>query len=804
MGTLFQDLRFAFRTLLRARGFATVAILCLGLGVGVNTAVFSMVNALLIRPFPFHEPDRVVTLYAANARLGYAESYASQADLADWIAGSPGTIQEAAAFYGRSFAVAGPGEAERVEGTAAGANVFALLGIRPALGRSFTAGEGRPGGPRVVMLSDALWRRRFAADPRVVGSKVVLNGSPAEVIGVMPPRFKFPETSELWIPLAPDPSQPRDERYVGMVARLRPGATLEQANAELGAVARRLAAEYPETNTGWGARVVSYRDDMINGPLRLMLSLMLGAVGLVLLIACANVANLMLARSAGRAREIAVRTALGAGRARVVRQLLTESVVLALAGGALGVLIANAWTKWTVSRIPEELPYWIRFDVDAPVLAFTLALSALTGIVFGIVPALRATGGDVQQTLRDGGRGASAGRSRLRGALVVGQISLALVLLVGATLMIRSFVAASRAELGFDTSKVLTARIYLAGDRYAPQAARVAFLEAAAQRIAALPGVKAAAATNAIPGDDGGEMIDVEAEGSPRPRGAEITGELFGGTPGLWDALGTPLVAGRAFTAAEGADTAATAAVVSQSLARRLWPGAAPLGRRFRIASEKGVWFTVVGVSRDLHYEEVGEETPESKRQVFLPAARLPYRVFAFLVRTEGPPAAAAAGARRELRALDSTLPTFDVRTMDEVRRYTTWTQRLWASLFGSFGTLALVLAAVGVYGVMAYTVSQRTREIGIRMALGARGGDIVRRVVGEGALLAGGGVALGMIGALGAARLMRGVLYGVAPLDPFTFLFIPLLLAGVALLASWLPARRASRVDPMVALRAE
>jgi predicted permease len=370
--------------------------------------------------------------------------------------------------------------------------------------------------------------------------------------------------------------------------------------------------------------------------------------------------------------------------------------------------------------------------------------------------------------------------------------------------MIRSFVAASRAELGFDTSRVLTARIYLAGERYTPRAARAGFLDAAVQRIAALPGVKAAAATNAIPGDDGGELIDLEAEGAPRAPGGELTGELFGGTPALWDALGTPLLAGRVFTAAEGADTAATSAVVSQSLARRLWPGRGALGRRFRMAQEKDVWFTVVGVARDLHYEEVGEETPQSKLQVYVPAARLPYRTFAFLVRTEGPPAAAAAGARRELRALDSTLPTFDVRTMDEVRRYTTWAQRLWASLFGSFGTLALVLAAVGVYGVMAYTVSQRTREIGIRMALGARGGDIVRRVVGEGAVLAGAGVALGMIGALGAARLMRGVLYGVAPVDPFAFLFIPLLLGGVALLACWLPARRASRVDPMVALRSE
>jgi predicted permease len=804
MESLYQDLRFAVRTLLRSRGFAVVAILCLGLGVGVNTAVFSMVNALLIRPFPFHDPDRVVSLYASNPRLGYDESHLSQADLADWTAGSRGTIEEIAAFSIRSVAVAGTGETERVQGASVATNTFGLLGIRPVLGRSFLPQEGVRGGPRVVLLSDALWRRRFAADPNVVGRKLVLNGEPAQIVGVMPPRFKFPEVAELWTPLAPDPESSRGDRYLGTIARLRPGATVQQADAELSAVARRLATEYPETNAGWGVRVLSYRDDMIAGSLRLMISLMLGAVGLVLLIACANVANLMLARSAGRRREIAVRSALGAGRARVFRQLLTESVVLALAGGALGTAIAVGWTKWTVARIPEELPYWIRFEVDGPVLLFTFLLSAVTGVVFGAIPALRATAGDVQQTLRDGGRGASGGRSRLRSVLVVGQLSLAMVLLVGATLMIRSFVAASRADLGFDTSRVLTARVYLAGDRYSPRAARAAFLNAAVERIGAIPGVQAAAATTAIPGDDGGEAVELEAEGAPRARGDELMGELFGGTAGFWSALATPLAAGRPFTAAETGDTAATVAIVSQELAKRLWPNGDAVGRRLRLSDEKGDWMTVVGIARNLHYEEVGEETPRSRLQLYMPAARLHNRTFALMVRTEGDPAPAAAAVRREMRALDSTLPTFDVRTMDEVRRYVTWPQQLWASLFGSFGTLALVLAAVGVYGVMAYTVSQRTREIGIRMALGARGADIVRRVVGEGAVLAGAGVGLGILGALGAAQLMRSALYGVAAVDPFAFLIIPVLLAAVALLASWIPARRASRVDPMEALRAE
>ncbi|HET6229023.1 MAG TPA: ABC transporter permease [Longimicrobiaceae bacterium] len=803
MDSFLQDLRFAVRTLGRSRGFAAVAVLCLGLGIGVNTAIFSMVNALLLRPFPFRDPDRVVSVYSRETRSGDNEQSSSLADLRDWKQQTR-VFDGLAMLYSRNFAIAGDGEPERVEGWAATPDLFPLLGVAPALGRGFTAADAVKGGDRVAVLSDALWRRRFGGSRAAVGGKVLLNGVPFTVVGVMPPHFQFPEKSEMWVPLVPDPAEARSERYVYGVARLRPGVTPQRAQAELDAVGRRLAAEHPESNRGWMPSVETYRDDMVDGDLRTMLYLLLGAVGFVLLIACANVANLLLARATARSREIAVRAALGAGRGRLIRQLLVESVLIALAGGVLGVLIAVWWIAHMVGGIPEQLPYWIDFSVDYRVLAYTFLLSVATGVIFGIVPALRASRADVQGALKEGGRaGEGAGAGRLRGALVAGEIALSLVLLVGAAFMVRSFLAVTSADAGFRTEGLLTLRTYLAGERYAPLAARAAFFDQAVRRVEALPGVERAVATGAIPGAEEGGAWPAAAEGQPVQPGDEPTVMRVPSTPGLLAVLGQRLVAGREFTAAENADSTAAVAIVGESVARRFWPKGGALGRRIRLGTDaEDPWLTVVGIAPDLHYGEFGKASPASKLQVHVPYARDGWRTMRLLVRVRGDAGAAAGPVRRAIHAVDATLPTYDVRTMAEVRSYGAWPSRLYGEIFASFGLLALALAAVGVYGVMAYAVSQRSREIGIRMALGAQTRDVLRLVVGQGAGLAAIGIGLGMLGGAGVARILGSILYGVHAADPAAFLASPAVLACVALLASWLPARRATRVDPMTALR--
>ncbi len=806
MDALLQDLRYSFRTLARSPGFTAVAVACLALGIGVNTAVFSMVNALVLRPFPFPDPDAVVSVYASNDALGWREASASAPDLLEWKQGAP-AIGELAAISRGSFVVAGGQEAEQVTGFRVTPNLFGIIGARPALGRVFGPAEGAEGNDRVVVLGNGLWTRRFGGRTDVVGSTVLVNGRPHTVIGVMPPRFRFPETSELWVPTELRPGTARDARGLQGIGRLRAGATPQQADAQVRAVAARLAASHPETNRGWGAKVLSFRDDMVDGELRTMLWLMLGAVGFVLLIACANVANLLLARAAGRQREVAIRAALGAGAWRIVRQLLVEAVLVALAGGVVGIALASAWLRWTVAWIPEELPYWIRFKIDGRVLLFTLGLSVATGILFGLLPALRARSGDLRGALSAGGRGVEGGvrGSRLRSTLVGAEMALAVVLLAGAALMVRSFLAITAADAGFETDRLLTMRTQLSGPRYDSIPARAAFHAEAVRRLTDLPGVAEAVATTTIPTDDGGEPYPIAAEGDARPRGEEIVANVTASTPGLFRTLGVPMQEGRDFSAAEAADTAARVAVIGRTLAATLWPGGSALGKRVRVDLDGGpAWVTVVGVAGDLQYEEFGEETRVSRLQLHLPWARLGWRSAAYMLRTEGSPAALAQPARRTLRGLDATLPAFDVRTMDEVRRYTTWPSRLWGTTFGVFAAIALGLAALGIYGVMSYSVSQRVREIGIRMALGARAGDVVRSMVTDGARPAVIGMAIGLVAAVAVTRLLAGFLYGVTAADATAFVLAPAVLLGSALLAAWLPARRAARVDPMAALRGD
>jgi predicted permease len=806
MDTLRQDLRYALRTLARSRAFAVSAVLCLALGIGVNTAVFSLVNAILLRPFGFADAERVVSIETANPRQGVRDWGVAPADYWEWKEQSR-SLADVAAMSGGSYALAGGDvDAERVEGFEITPNLFTMLGIAPAIGRQPLADEGRPGTAPVVLLSHALWTRRFDADAGIVGRAVLLNGAPHTVIGVLPRGIKFPETAELWVPSEPDRDAPRGARYLWIVGRLAPTATVAGAQAELATLAERAAAEHPVTNTGWTADVRTFRDEMVEGELRAMLALMSAAVAFVLLIACANVANLLLARAAARERELAVRAALGGGRGRLVRQMLTESVLVALAGGALGVFIAVWWLDAMLAAIPEQLPYWMQVTLDVRVLAFTAGVSVLTGLVFGAIPALRASRPDLQSTLRAGGRTETGGGGRLRGALVAGEIALAVMLVTAATLMTRGFLAVSAADAGFDTRGVLTLRTFLGGARYDSTAARAAFLAEGVRRIEALPGVRAAAATSAIPTDDGGPISGLAVEGRPPARpGEELQVTYFASTSGFFDALATPLLAGRDFTDEEAAAKGPPVVVVNRALTERLWPGESPLGQRVRLRGVSDTaWFTVVGVAADLHYEEIGEETAPSRLQVHLPFAWSPRRTMAWMVRGTGDLAAIGAPVREALAAADPTLATYDVRTMDEVRRVTTWPHRTFSVTFASFAVIALVLAAVGIYGVMSYHVSQRVRAIGVRLALGASPADVLRDVLRHGATLALAGTALGVLGALVVGRAMAGVLYGVGGVDPLVLAGVPLALGGVAMLACYLPARRATRIDPLLAMRSE
>ncbi len=807
MDTLLLDLRYALRSLRRSRGFAAAATLCLALGIGVNTATFSIVNTVLLRPPPFADGDRVVRLYSQAPRQEWEQDAFSTGELAEIRARSR-TLAGVAGAGQRGFNLAGGGEAVRLQGSPVTHDLFPLLGVRPALGRGFLPEEDRPGGEPVVILGHEVWRSQFGGRADVVGSKAVVNGIPTTVVGVMPRGFRFPVKSDLWVPARPDPADALDARWSWMVAvaRLRPGATTEQAGADLARVARELAAEHPATHAGWRFGARAYGSAYVRGERGTMLALMLGAVGFVLLIACANVANMLLARGAARRREIAVRAALGAARRRIVRQLLTESVLIALSGGAAGVLVGTWWLDWLVSTLGVEVPYWMTFELDGRVLAYTAALSVATGLLFGVLPALRASRPDLTGALGDGAAGATGGprRNRLRGTLVAGEIALALVLLAGSALSIRSFLAAARTDPGVDAGRILTARTSLTGERYDAVAARAAFFRQLEGRIGALPGVRGAALTTALPAGDEGAGTTVAAEGAADPDD-EIGARWIAVTPGYWEAMGRPLLAGRNFTEREAADSAARVAIVSAELAERLWPGRDPLGRRIRVEVEGATpWLTVVGVAPTLGYAKPGEDGERERRQVHLPYARAGWRLMTLAVRSAGDPAALAAPVRREVRALDPSLPLFTVHTMSDYRASTLWLERAAGQAFASLALLALLLAALGVYGVTAYAVGQRTREIGIRMALGARAPDVVGMVVREGALLAAAGIGVGLLGAWGVSRLMRSTLYGVGPGDPVAFVAAPLLLAAVAVAASWLPARRAARVDPMTALRSE
>lgn len=808
MPTYVQDLSQAIRGLRRRPGFLFAAVATLALGIGANVTVFSFVNALLLRPLPFGDrSDRVVTLHSVH-RLqpeDWNDSELSYRDLVD-VRQQTQSFENVGGFLGRNFTVTTESDAERLFGLSITPEMFPMLGVEPLLGRNFTPDDAAPPGLETsVILTHGLWQRRFAADPGVVGRGVIINERMRTVVGVMPPGFKFPERSELYMPLRLDDA-PRAARNVGAVAVLRRGVSIQQAQSDVQAIASRLESSFPASNRGYGIRVLSFRDSQIGQDDRLITGTLMAAVGFVLMIACANLANLLLVRGAARQREMAIRAAMGASRPRLVWGLLSESAVLATAGAALGTLGAVWTVDWIRASWPEELPYWIRLDVDGRIVLFTVTLSAVTAIAIGLLPALRASRPQVIEDLKESSRGVSLGRSaqRTQAALAVTQVALCLALLVGANLMIRSFLSLQRADLGFDDSRLLTMRAYLAGDSFDANRARAAFFAQVVESLRSQPGVAAVAVTSSVPGDDGGEPVRVVTDDRLAP-GDEVGAQAITTSPALLDALGLEMIHGRTFTASESNDPDARVTIVNERLARWLWPEGSAVGQRIGLlGGDEVTWMRVVGVAPDLVYEEVGEQTEQSRLNLYLPYAVSAPRTMAVLIRGYGNPSSLMLPARAALRRLHAGLPVYDMRTMREVRRFTTFEQEFFGTLMGTFAVAALLLACLGVYALLTYAARRRTHEIGVRLALGAEPRAVVSLLVGQAGRIGIIGLFVGLALAVGVARALSGTLFAVDAFDPWLFAGTGVALLAIVLVAAYVPARRAASLDPMIALRVE
>ncbi|HEX8283360.1 MAG TPA: ABC transporter permease [Pyrinomonadaceae bacterium] len=815
MGTFLKDLRYAARVLLKSPGFTAVAVLAVALGVGANTAIFSVVNAVLLKPLNYEEPGQLVLINHNYPKIDLkasvsAPGYAYYRDNAKSFSG-------VAALTGWNVNLTGEGEPERLQGMTVTPNVFQTLGARPEAGRVFSEEEGAPGNNKVVVFSEGFWRRRFAGLP-VVGKTVTLNGEPYTVVGVMPSSFTFGrefggQTPDLWSPIAFTPQQldantGLTSEYLGVVARLKPGVGVEQAQAEMDAMAADLRRQYmPGADANnWGLLLTRY-DEFVVGKIRKPLMILLGAVLFVLLIACANVANLMLARSAVRQKEIAVRTALGASRWRVVRQLLTESVLLSVAGGGVGLLLAM-WGVDLLLRVNDnKIPRAAEVGLDRNVLLFTLGVSVLTGIVFGLAPAFQTSNVNLHDTLKEGGRSGRGGvRRGVRDALVVVEMTLAVILLVGAGLLIRSFVRLQQVSPGFEPRGVLAMQVSLPGNKYKDGAARVAFARQLLESVRALPGVRTASTTTTLPMSGNNQSGSFQIEGRQlAPGESSPHGDRWMPSDDYFQTMGIPLLKGRYFDARDTADSPPVV-IVSEALARKYWPGEDPVGKRItfnRIPNTQDpLWREIVGVVG--HVRNEGLEG-ESRGQYYVPYSQRPNSSELFVVvRTDADPSSLAPSVRGAVAAVDRDLPVFRVTTMEKLVSESLSQRRFSLFLFGVFAALALALAVVGLYGVMSYAVAQRTHEIGLRMALGAQARDVLKMVVGQGMLLVAVGLALGLLGAFFLTWTMESLLFEVSAADPLTYAGIALLLGSVALLASYLPARRATKVDPMVALRYE
>jgi putative ABC transport system permease protein len=804
LAAFLSDLRYGTRLLLRSPGFSAVAIAALALGIGANTAIFSVVNTLLIQRLPYHEPERLAIVWEHNLPRDRKNNVVSPGNFIHWREMNQVFDDIAAVGLTFNLTLTGHGEPVELPFQYVTPPFFSILGVPPALGRPFTAEEAGPNS-RVVVISDRLWRTRLGADPEILARGVTLQGVSHSVVGVMPPGFALlDKTVDVWLP-APFTAESRTPRgrWLATVARLKPGVTFEQAQRDMTRVAGELTKLFPDFNTGWTARVVPLREQL-TGDIRPALLVLLAAVACVLLIACANVANLLLARATARGRELAVRAALGAGRRRLIRQLLAESLVLSLAGGAAG--IALAWWGLGLLRafVADRIPVYglESIGINGTVLAFTAGASILSGLFFGLVPAFSAAGASLNDSLKEGGRTGSAARGkRARAAFVVVEIALALVLLVGAGLLVRSFAHLMAVDTGFDTSRTITMRVSVPQSRYGEPARRVQFFDRLLERVRLLPGVEASGAISFLPLAGLGAATGFEVVGAPPPPAGEgpVT-DVRVIADGYFKAMRVPLVRGRLFDEGQPAD-AQNKVIVNETLARRHWPNEDPIGRRIKVSWDDNREDEIIGVVGDVRQADL--ET-EPRGTIYWPHARTPYGSMTLTLRTAGEPAAITSSVRDTLRELDPNLALADVKSMREVVSRSVAQRRLTMVLLGIFAAAALLLAAVGIYGVLAYSVTQRTQEIGIRLALGAQRGDVLKMIVAEAAVLAGAGIVLGAAGAALLTRLMTGLLFGVQPFDPVTFAVVALVLAGIALLASYLPGRRATRVDPVIALRAE
>ncbi|MCP3140242.1 ABC transporter permease [Pyxidicoccus xibeiensis] len=821
MRDFLQELRHALRMLAKHPGFTAVAVFTLALGIAANTAIFSVADAVLFSPLPYKEPDRLAMVWGLSPNQ--APQTVAPANFLDWREQAE-SFEGLAAFSHASFNLAGDGTPEVVRGASVSSNFFQVLGTPAALGATFQPSTGGAAPWQTVVLGHGLWQRRFGGDPRVLGRMLRLNDVSYEVVGVMPEHFEWPtivpthasasEPPQLFVPaihrdvpqLGPDTTQDtsawRDGNYLRVVGRLKPGVTLEGAARAMDTVAERLAREYPETNTKMGIRLVPLREQLV-GNVRSALWVLLSAVGLVLAIACANVANLFLARASARRQELTVRLALGARRWQLMRQLLTESVLLALVAEALGLLLALWGMDALLALVPPELPRLGAVAMDGRVLAFTLLTALGTGVLFGLVPALQASKPDLNGVLRHSGGGRfSGGGHRSRGALVVGEVALAVVLLISAGLLLRSLWRMQAVELGFRPEGVLTWRVALPAAEYPDEARQGALFQRLQERVETLPGVKSVGAISDLPfgGNNIWRLMDIDGQPRPAPgEGRSVGYQVI--TPGYFRTLGIALKRGRDLTPSDRGGTEPVV-LVNEATARQYWPGQEPLGQRIRMGSEPDApWLTIVGVVGDVRQGGALEET---RPEVYVPALQGTFHFIQYAARTEGDPARLVAGVREAVSALDSNLPISQVRTMDEVVASAMARPRFLSTLVALFAALALLLAGVGLSGVIAYMARQRTQEIGIRMALGARPADVLRLVLGSGMRLALAGVALGLVGAWAATRGMASQLYGVSATDPLTFGSLSLAVVAVTLVATWLPARRATRVDPLVAMRSE